>query len=351
MKGQVGIRNRVVDDDDDEILIDTTQALPLRSKKTGRQKRKQDRRSLKEAVKLHLLSLLPELLLEILFALRPSDVITFQQLCKATQSFVHQHESYIARVQASYRYPNLSRCFPRPVFLSDVDAAYHPALLSDHRQKQLALHRKPYLHIPPHDPSVLCSCLTCVIAWNNLCLIVDLAYWTKTAIAVRQPIPMMPRGQNPDWNVSLTSHHAAVVTRALRSPLRYVHVLERHLETTIFSIRRYTSRDGTPLYGLIEDDVRRGTDEFCARRGPPNYEFPLHRDAYYGLQTYLPNRGWKKGVGCWFYQPTDLHLSDLEMAKRMADATTKKKVEEENGGTKSEKDENSIAQQQPSHLQ
>jgi hypothetical protein len=345
MKGQVGTRHRAPRDEpipenesDDEILIDTTQNLPLHSKKTGRQKRKQDRRSLKEAVKLHLLSLLPELLLEILFALRPSDVITFQQLCKATQSFVHQHESYIARVQASYRYPNLSRCFPRPVFLRDVDASYHPALLSERRHKQLALHRKPYLHIPQHDPSVLCSCLTCVLAWNNLCLIVDLAYWTKMAISIRQPIPMMPRGQNPDWNVTLTSRHAAVVTRALRSPLWYVHILQRHLETTIFSIRRYTSRDSTPLYSLNDDDVRGGTDEFCARRGPPNYEFPLHRDAYYGLQAYLPNRGWKKSVGRWYYLPADGHFSDLQMVQSMADAA-EKKLKEENGGPKNEKEE------------
>lgn len=284
-------------------------------------KRKLDRKSRREATKPHLLSLSPELLLYILSYLRPSDILRFQQTCHISLVFVRHHDASLARAVAAYRYPTLVRCFPRPVLLENVDPAHHEVLLDDHRQKMLAIHRKPYSHIAPHDPRLLCSCLTCVLAWNNLCLLVDLAYWTKTSIARRQPIPTIPRGQNAAWNIALIEEHAVVVRRALSSPLWYMLILQRHLRTTIFSILRYAPLDGKtpPSFSLTEKDAAIETDAFCARQGPPSYEFPLHRDSYYGLQTYLPNRGWNRAECQWRYQPTDQHLKDLQWVQQMAE--------------------------------
>lgn len=306
---------------DDEMLIDNTKPIALRSRKTSRLKRKLERKSQKEAMKPHLLSLSPELLLHILSYLRPSDIFRFERICRATHLFIRHHDAALAKAIAAYRYPILTQCFPRPVLLENVDPAYHAALLDDKRQTQLSLHRRPYLHIPSHDARLLCSCLTCVLAWNNLCLLVDLAYWTETSIAHRKPIRTIPRGQNTAWNVALLQEHAAVVRRALKSPLWHLAILQRHLRTTVFTIRRYAPKDtdSPPTFGLTDEDVALETDAFCARTGPPSYEFPLHRDTYYALQTYLPNRGWNKVEGRWKYQPADQHFTDLRWVQEMAD--------------------------------
>lgn len=321
----------VDDDSDDEVLIDNTEALTLHSKKTDRQKKKLERKTKKRAAKPHLLSLYPELVIEILSHLRPSDVISYQQTCRLAKAFVEQHDASIARPIISCRYSVLAQCFPRPVFLHTVDHKYHGVMMSERRQKLLTIHRKPYAHIASHDASVLCSCLTCVLAWNNLCLIVDLSHWTTSAIAHRKPIPMIPRGQNPEWNSQLVGKHADVVRRALESPLWYGLILQRHLQTTIFGIRRYTPKDGEAGFGLDDDDVAAGTDAFCARDGPPSYEFPLHRDTYYSLQTYLPNRVWKKEEDEWRYQPTDQHFRDLEWMMSMPKAWIKPMEEVKSG--------------------
>jgi hypothetical protein len=316
---------------DDEVLVDNTEPLALKSRKTSRLKRKMERKTRKEAAKPHLLSLSPELLLYILSFLRPSDVFRFQRTCKSGLMFTEHHDGALARAIAAHRYPALVRCFPRPVLLEDVDPVYRAALLDDRRQRQLSLHRRPYAHIPSHDPDLLCSCLTCVLAWNNLCLLVDLAHWTETSIARREPIPMIPRGQNTDWNIALNEQHAAIVRRAVTSPLWHLMILQRHLQTTIFSIRRYAPRDkdASPTFDLTDGDVAAETDAFCARVGPPSYEFPLHRDVYYGLQAYLPNRGWNKSEGRWRYQPEDQHFADLRWVLERAE---KEKRENEAAG-------------------
>ncbi|KAM6505774.1 hypothetical protein FSOLCH5_013949 [Fusarium solani] len=327
-------------DSDDEVLIDNTEALTLRSKKTDRQKKKLERKTKKKAAKPHLLSLYPELIIEILTHLRPSDIISYQQTCHSAKAFVEQHDSSIARSIISYRYSILARCFPRPVFLDTVDRKYHDVMLSERRQKLLTIHRKPYAHIASHDASILCSCLTCVLAWNNLCLIVDLSHWINSAIAHRKPIPMIPRGQNPEWNAELVEKHANVVRRALKSPLWYALLLQRHLQSTVFGIRRYTSKDGEAGFGLDDDDVAAETDAFCARDGPPSYEFPLHRDTYYSLQTYLPNRIWKKEEDEWRYQPADQHFRDLEWMVAMQNKWITPVAE-------AKEDEEEVKQEQP----
>lgn len=318
-------------------LIDRTEALALRSRKTDRKQRKLGRKPLKDAAsEPHLLALTMELLLDVLSYLRPSDIFRFQRTCKAVRDFVSRYEAYTARVIAKFRYPSLSRCFPRPVALEDVDAIYHDALLDEHRQTLLGIHRRPYAHhIAPHDPDLVCSCLTCILAWNNLCLIVDLAYWTDEAIARGKAITTIPRGQTPTWNVELLGRHAAVVRRALTSPLWYLAILQRHLSTTASAIRRYAPRGGNTqaataaTFGLTLRDETDETDAFCAREGPPSYEFPLTRDAYYGLQAYLPNRGWKETESRWRYMPDDQHFTDLRWVLQQYEA---KKLERGGSG-------------------
>ncbi|KAJ4172698.1 hypothetical protein NW754_002901 [Fusarium falciforme] len=151
---------------------------------------------------------------------------------------------------------------------------------------------------------------------------------------------MIPRGQNPEWNVELVEKHANVVRRALESPLWYALLLQRHLQSTVFGIRRYTSKDGEAGFGLDDDDVAAETDTFCARDGPPSYEFPLHRDTYYSLQTYLPNRIWKKEEDEWRYQPVDQHFRDLEWMMAMQNKWTTPVAE-----AKAEEEE--VKQEQP----
>ncbi|VUC22737.1 unnamed protein product [Clonostachys rosea] len=312
---------------DDDVLVDYTQAIALRSRKTDRLKRKLDRKAKKEATKPQLLSLIPELLLDILSQLRPTDIIRFQRTCKLSLEFVRHHEVSLAKEVISYRYSVLSRCFPRPIQLKDVDPIYHPALLHQRRQRLLSIHRKPYSHVAHHDPALVCSCITCIMAWNNLCLVVDLSHWTTTALSKRQPIPMIPRGENPPWNVELVENHAAVVRRALTSPLWYALILQRHLQTTIFGIQRYATKGEVPNFELDDEDVHRETDEFCARSGSPSYEFPITRDTYYGLETYLPNRLWDGREAYWKYQPSDQHFRDLRWVQEMADKEREKAVQ------------------------
>ena len=53
-----------------------------------------------------------------------------------------------------------------------------------------------------------------------------------------------------------------------------------------------------------------------ARSGPPNFEFPFHRDNYYTLGAYLPNRRWDEGQ--WIYYG-DLHERDVAWAVMVAE--------------------------------
>ena len=52
----------------------------------------------------------------------------------------------------------------------------------------------------------------------------------------------------------------------------------------------------------------RNTDE------RPQYEFPWHRDNYYALEAYIPNRKWSKEHEKWVYYAGDLHQRDLQWA-------------------------------------
>ena len=314
------------DDDDEEPLVDTTAALQLHSKKTERmQKRLEKRSKRKPATKPQsFLDLPSELILDILTYLRPSDLFRLQRLTKPMQAFIRENEPTIARDLIKTRYSILAKCFPLPVPFQTIDPSYHSGLLSPKRQDLLAIHKKPYTHIKPLDPLAICTCMTCVFAWNNLCTILDLAHW-QGALDARVPITMIPRGASPPWNQELIETSAARVEAAMKSPLVYTALLALHLDTTTRTILRRSKYIKTPKggpvlaqhrpYQLSLAEAARGSDEFLARKGLPSYEFPFHRDNYYNLEAYVPNRKWSSEEGCWKYYAGTQHARDLEWVR------------------------------------
>ncbi len=79
------------------------------------------------------------------------------------------------------------------------------------------------------------------------------------------------------------------------------------------------------------DDVKSETDLFLERSGPPSLDFPFHRDNYYMLEAYLPNRGWNAEVAEWRYMPASQHDRDVEFvrtwARRRGEAAARKAAE------------------------
>ena len=47
-------------------------------------------------------------------------------------------------------------------------------------------------------------------------------------------------------------------------------------------------------------------------------DFPFHRDSYYMLEAYLPNRGWNSEGNGWIYMPATQHERDVEFVKAWA---------------------------------
>lgn len=333
----------------DEPLVDTTTAIPLRSKRTERQQKK---RNLKEkSSKQHatLWDLPSELFIDILTLLRPSDIFALARVNHPLRIFILQEEARICRKVVAGRYTVLSECFPPPVPLGKVDKEAHPALLSDERQAILNIHKRPYQHIAIPDQHLICTCLTCILAWNNLNLVVDFAYWQPN-LDQGEPIAMIPRAKTPKWNKILIASNAEVVRKALDSPLWYARILERHLQSTIGSIRRHGNNKGNKRkrFEMSADDVKAETDYFLAKKGPATLDFPFHRDNYYMLEAYLPNRGWSSEVGEWRYMPATQHDRDVEFVKKWAERKAEREISRaqnpEAGGVDRDRTEESMEQ-------
>jgi hypothetical protein len=312
-------KTRIIDED--EPLVDTTAALPLHSKKTERTKKRLERKQRKAAEQpspTTLLDLPPELLQEILGLLRPRDVLQLSMASQAVRAFVLENENTIARDIIRRRYWVLAQCFPLPLPFDDIDTTAKPALLSERRQNMLQIHKKPYQHVKGIDPLKICTCMSCVLAWNNLCMVLDLSHWQKN-LGNRIPIEMIPRGTNPEWNQKLLDKHARIVEHAMNSRLTHAAILEKHLQSTVQTISRTFRGKKTVhpkrLYHLAPVDAEQETDEFLERSGPPSYEFPWHRDNYYGLEAYVPNRKWSKEKEKWLYYAEGLHERDLQWVK------------------------------------
>lgn len=323
--------------DGEEPLVDLTKNLSLHSKRTERATRKQQKRDKKAAEAASFLSLPSELLLDISGHLRPSDCLRLRSTCSALKALFDVHGEAVAKHLVSQRYSSLARCFPRPVLLRNVDAKYHVALQSQRRQRMLEIHKRPYQHIKPQDPNYTCSCLTCILAWNNLCVVVDLAHW-QNRLDHREPLDIIDRGTNPGWNVELVLKNGIIVEMALQNTLWYALILEKHLDTTVRTIQRYRrsgkaflsqnqktrDKNGRPVqryipvdksaapYDMTNEDAKSETDQWLDRQGPPCYEFPWRRDVYYALETYLPNRRYDSKKGTWLYYQVNQHDLDLE---------------------------------------
>ncbi|KAH7018059.1 uncharacterized protein B0I36DRAFT_222453, partial [Microdochium trichocladiopsis] len=306
-------------------LVDTTEALTLKSKRTARDRRKQDRRAARakrQAFKL--LDLPYELVLDIFSLLCPSDVFRLLRVDKTLHAFITDPHNCqrITSAIASWRYACLLQSYRLPVLLEDVDPFLHDELTSVERRELLGIHRKPYYqHIPPPDPAGICTCLACMLRWNVLCIAVDFAHW-QDHLDQGTPLPMIKRGADmPAWNKELLAKHAYVVGKALRSPLWHARILEAHLDSTVRAVARHAANKGNQRrrFRMTEEDARSGCDAFLERSGPPSFELPFHRDNYYMLEAYVPNRSWIKEYNGWRYLPADQHDKDLAWVYRRAE--------------------------------
>ncbi|KAF2205691.1 hypothetical protein GQ43DRAFT_452957 [Delitschia confertaspora ATCC 74209] len=297
-------------DDLSEPLEDKTAALTLRSKKTGRLAKKAEKKLTKHLQRhdspVTLLSHPPELLSDILSYLRPSDLFSTSLVCRSLLLTVFSNDSAIAREIISRRYAYLSQSLPLPVLASSLESETHSALSNPRRTELLQIHKKPYTHIPPPDPGTICTCLT----------LVDFAQW-QGHLDRGEPLPIIPRGRNPEWNCELVDQTRRKVLLALRSPLHYARILEAHLDSTVRSIRRHGQNTGNrrKRFVMTSADAGSGTDVFLQGMGPPSLEFPFHRDEYYLLEAYMPGRWWRKERGGWVYYLKGQHERDVEMAK------------------------------------
>lgn len=304
-------------DIDDEPLEDKTQALPLRSRRLERLRKKHEKKQYKSLEPKHFLDLPQELLLDIITLLRPSDIFVFSRTSKSIRNFILEQEVVISKRIIDFRYAVLSKCFRLPKLLRDVDPNLHPALRSPERQEILAIHKKPYQHIQAPDPSLICTCMTCLLRWSALNLCVDFAHWQDN-LDSGTPIPIILRGKNPSWNRALIADNALFVSNALTSQLWYTRILECHLDSTVRSIRRHAANKGNrrKRFRMTNDDVAKGTDAFLERSGPPSLDFPFHRDNYYMLEAYLPNRGRNGEEMRWLYVPESQHDMDVQFVVR-----------------------------------
>ncbi|OQO08077.1 hypothetical protein B0A48_06871 [Cryoendolithus antarcticus] len=309
-------------DDNDEELIDTTAALTLRSKKTLRiaKRRTKPKKTIARPVVASFLELPSELLQEVFSHLAVADIHRLARTSRDLRDFILENESSIARDIISLRYPILAKCFPLPVTFDKLPPEHHEALLSPAHQSRLLLSLKPYAqHVPPPSPRTICSCVSCTFAWINLAIVTDLAHW-QTNLNTREPIPMIKRGEQPEWNVDLLAQTKRTLERTLTSPLVYATILERHLHTTSSTIlRRSLFTKVRPVlpehrpYFLSHSEVL--TDAFLERKGRDDFEPPFHRDNYYNIEAYVPNRKWSKTEERWIYFAQGQHDRDLEWAR------------------------------------
>ncbi|KAI1385367.1 uncharacterized protein F4822DRAFT_342368 [Hypoxylon trugodes] len=320
----------ISEDEELGVLEDKTEALTLRSKRTERTRKKQAKKTKKtKSQPLDILSLPYELVLGIFSWLRPSDVFNLQRVNKAFYGFIAQAERRITRVITRWRYVCLEKCFRLPILLQQVGPSIHALLQDPDRQEILTIHKKPYQHVQSPDPAEICTCLTCLLRWSSLCLIVDFAHWQEN-LDIGEPIPMIPRGKHPEWNQALLASNAAIVRKALHSPLWHARLLETHLDSITRSIRRQAANKGNKRkrFRMLKEDVDSGSDLFLERSGPPSLDFPFHRDNYYMLEAYLPNRSWNADQRRWMYVPADQHNTDIQFIVKWAEFRRRKAAAE-----------------------
>lgn len=304
--------------------------LTVYSKRSERRRRKQQLKCPKPLdSNLTLLDLPFDIFIQILTLLCPSDNFRLSRTCRSLYTFIlEEHPARIAGSIVRWRYPCLEKCLRLPVPMYEIKQEYRDALLDEEVLKELDFRKRPYQHIKSLDPTSVCRCLTCVLRWNVLCLAVDFAHW-QDVLDAQEALPVIPRGKQPDWNIRLLDAHAAVVEKALLRPvtrhpgsplLWHAVILEAHLDSTVRSIRRHRANkfNRRPHYVMTDEDALSGTDTFLHKKGPPSVDFPFHRDNYYMLEAYLPNRSWFSEEGRWGYMPAEQHEKDIEQIRRWA---------------------------------
>ncbi|KAE9965771.1 hypothetical protein EG328_009406 [Venturia inaequalis] len=301
--------------DEDEPLVDTTAALAKKSKRLDRKLKKLEKKRSNYVQPMCLLDFPYELIMNVFTQLQPSDLFNLRRTSKALNDFIISEETVLSKDIINRRYQALSRCFPIPRPIEDVEPEMRDILLG--RQNSLNIHWRPYQHIKKFNPLVTCTCITCVLRWNNLNIIVDFAHF-QSNLDQGQPIPMIQRGRNPEWNQKLIGRNAEVVENALHSRLWYARILEAHLKSTVGSISRHAANKGNKRrrFRMTSEDAESQTDVFLANSGPPTIDSPFHRDNYHMLEAFLPNRGWFAEEKCWKYMPESHHLRDLDWVKQ-----------------------------------
>lgn len=303
-------------------------SLTVYSKRSQRRLKKQHR-SRPSGEHLSLVGLPFDIVIHIVGFVRPSDVFRLSRACRALHAFLlRDHPALTSRTIIQRRYCCLEKCMRLPALLADIeDPELRGLVQHPERQKKLDIHRRPYYqHVAPPDPGVVCTCMTCILRWNLLCLAVDFSHW-QGHLDRGEPLPVIPRGKQPRWNRELLGSHEAIVLRAVSpavggaaSPLWHAAILEAHLASTVRAISRHGANKGNrrPRFRMTLEDMASGTDAFLGRSGPPSADFPFHRDNYYMLEAYLPNRCWLKEEGRWGYIPAEQHTTDLEQIRRWA---------------------------------
>ncbi|MCJ1234779.1 hypothetical protein MMC14_002742 [Varicellaria rhodocarpa] len=323
-------KRQIVDVDEEEPYVDLMVPLTLHSKRSERRQKKSNKKNMKYAHSdvVSFLDLPIELFMEVFNYLRPSDIFNLARANKFFDQLITQHEAVIAKDIVALRYSVLEKCFRLPVLLEHVESTVYAALQREDRQEILSIHKKPYQHIQSPDPHLVCTCMTCMLRWNALNLVVDFAHW-QNSLDKGEPIPIIARGKNPAWNSALITSNGLIVAKALKSLLWYARILEAHLKSTVHSIRRHMSNKGNKRRHFIMTtaDVVCETDIFLERSGPPSLDFPWNRDEYYMLESYVPNRGWNQDEQRWQYMPASQHDYDLGFVQRWdAIRTERKKV-------------------------
>jgi hypothetical protein len=289
-----------------------------RSKREERLRKKLDRKQLKKSTDPKTIFHLPyELLIHVLIFLEPKDLIRLSRVDHGLANFIREQEHVLSQQIIDWRYPNLSRCFRLPVLLADVPERSHEFLLAEERTELIHFRDKPYQHVQPPDPTFICTCLTCTLRWNSLCLAIDFAHW-QLHLDLGQPIPIIPRGRKPAWNQSLLAKHADVVRKALERPLWHAAILQTHLASTVRSITRQQNNKSNRRgrFRMTAADAASGLDWFLERSGPPTMDFPPHRDTYYLLEAFMPSRSWISELGEWKYMPAAQHEVDVGIVER-----------------------------------
>ncbi|KAJ4314261.1 hypothetical protein N0V94_006530 [Neodidymelliopsis sp. IMI 364377] len=313
----------VSDSDGEEPLEDRTAALSLKSKRTERMQRRKVVRDRKKDAIVNLTKLPTELILESLTYLAPRDVFHFSFTNRRFHSLVAANSHLLGDAIIRRRYTILAQCFPTPKLLRDVEPSLRDILTDPNRQTQLSIHKRPYQHIQSPDSHQLCTCLTCILTWNNLGLVLDFAHW-QSNLDKGVPIPILARGHTSEWNANLVARNARIARNAVDDPLWHARILEMHLDSTVRSIRRHTKNKGNKRthVNMTEEDAAAATDTFLSKHGPPSLEFPYQRDEYYMLEAYLPNRWWKKTEARWVYIVAGQHERDLGLIQNLTTRDT-----------------------------